>query len=50
MEILKQLHQLGMTILLVTHDTEVAKWGDRKVYIRDGKLKEEEALYERTPF
>jgi len=41
MEILHQLHQLGMTILLVTHDSEVAKWGDRKVYIRDGKLKED---------
>ncbi|WP_217586932.1 ABC transporter ATP-binding protein [Lentibacillus saliphilus] len=28
----------GMTIILVTHDPEVAKWGDRNMYIRDGCL------------
>jgi len=38
--ILHNLHQEGMTIILVTHDLEVATWGDRKIYIRDGRIQE----------
>jgi putative ABC transport system ATP-binding protein len=38
--ILHTLHQEGMTIILVTHDLEVATWGDRKIYIRDGRIQE----------
>ena len=41
MYILKQLHEQGITILLVTHDMEVTKYGDRELYIRDGTLKEQ---------
>ncbi|WP_217586277.1 ABC transporter ATP-binding protein [Lentibacillus saliphilus] len=37
---LKDLHQKGMTILFVTHDLEIAKWGDRHIHIRDGKIEE----------
>ncbi|WP_217586265.1 ABC transporter ATP-binding protein [Lentibacillus saliphilus] len=28
----------GITIILVTHDPEVAKWGDHNMYIRDGSF------------
>ncbi|RSK56026.1 ABC transporter ATP-binding protein [Bacillus canaveralius] len=37
---LEDLHYNGMTILIVTHDQEVAKYGDRSLFLRDGILKE----------
>ncbi|MDQ0157908.1 ABC transporter ATP-binding protein [Robertmurraya andreesenii] len=37
---LEGLHQEGMTILIVTHDEEIAKYGDRVLFLRDGILKE----------
>ena len=40
LQILKDLHEQGMTILLVTHDMEVTKWGDEILYIRDGRIQE----------
>lgn len=40
MGLLQQLHKNGMTILIVTHDTEVAKYGARELYLRDGNLVE----------
>lgn len=36
------LRDQGKTIVLITHDSEVAYWADRTVYIRDGKLLTEE--------
>lgn len=36
------LRDEGKTIVLITHDSEVAYWADRTVYIRDGKLLTEE--------
>ncbi|WP_239541464.1 ABC transporter ATP-binding protein [Pullulanibacillus pueri] len=40
MEVLSQLNQQGHTIILITHDPEVAKMGKRMVRISDGKLSE----------
>ena len=40
MELLKELHLNGMTIILVTHDAEVVKYGNRQFQLRDGVLKE----------
>ncbi len=37
-----RLRDAGKTIVLITHDPEVAVWADRTVYIRDGKLLTEE--------
>ena len=34
----KRLHEQGKTIVLITHDPEIAQWADRTVFIRDGKL------------
>jgi len=33
-----ELHQRGKTVILVTHDPEVAKITDRKVHVVDGKI------------
>lgn len=38
MELLKELHEQGNTIVLITHDPKVAKEAGRQVRIMDGKL------------
>ncbi|MEU2234447.1 MULTISPECIES: ABC transporter ATP-binding protein [Streptomyces] len=40
--LLDELHADGMTILLITHDPEVAARGARTVVIRDGVLREQQ--------
>ena len=42
MEILKGLWEDGNTILLITHDLNVANQAQRKVYVRDGILSDKE--------
>lgn len=42
MEILKQLNKEGKTIILVTHDENVAKYATRKIYLKDGQIIKEE--------
>jgi putative ABC transport system ATP-binding protein len=46
LELFRRLHAGGQTILLVTHDDDVAAAGDRIVRMRDGRIvtPEEEAL------
>ena len=39
MELFKELNEEGRTIILVTHDPNVAKYGSRIVYIKDGCLR-----------
>ncbi|HTX44038.1 MAG TPA: ABC transporter ATP-binding protein [Methanocella sp.] len=38
MEILKKLHARGQTIIFVTHNPELAEWGDRIVELADGTV------------
>lgn len=38
MEIFKELHRKGITIVLVTHDQEIAGLGGKTVHLRDGTL------------
>ncbi len=40
MQIFRELHEQGNTIVLITHDNEVAAQGKRIIHIRDGKLTE----------
>ncbi len=40
MEIFRDLHERGNTILLITHDENVANQAERKIRIRDGKVSE----------
>ena len=41
LELFRRLHANGQTILLVTHDNEVADAGDRIVFMRDGRVENE---------
>lgn len=38
MEILKDFNQKGQTIIIVTHDTEIAKFTKRMIKLKDGKI------------
>lgn len=38
MEILRQLHEEGHTIILVTHDRNIAKQAERMIEIKDGEI------------
>ena len=38
MSILQRLSQRGTTIILVTHEPDVAEWAERSIYFHDGKL------------
>jgi putative ABC transport system ATP-binding protein len=40
LELFRDLHALGRTIVLITHDVDVAQAADREVHIRDGRLQE----------
>jgi putative ABC transport system ATP-binding protein len=36
--ILRELHSTGRTIVLITHDADVAASADRQIHVRDGRL------------
>lgn len=38
MDIIQGLWKAGNTIVLITHDTQVADQAQRKIYVRDGKV------------
>jgi ABC-type antimicrobial peptide transport system, ATPase component len=38
MELIKELHKQGQSIILITHDSNIAKQAERVVTIEDGKL------------
>lgn len=42
MELLSDLHQLGNTILLVTHNPELTRYASRVVYMHDGSIVHDE--------
>ena len=44
MGILKSLHKEGRTIIVVTHDINVARSSGRIIYLKDGKVEKEEVL------
>jgi len=41
MNIFQKLHAAGTTLVLVTHDPEVAKWSERVIAMRDGKVEKD---------
>lgn len=43
-EILKTLHKEGRTIIVVTHDINVARSAGRIIYLKDGKVEKTEVL------
>lgn len=42
MGILQELNQAGNTIVMITHDADIASYGTRRIRIQDGKLFHEE--------
>lgn len=44
MELMKQLHAEGRTIILITHDEQVAQHAERVIRIQDGKILSEEGV------
>lgn len=38
MQILRELHSEGRTVILITHDNEIAEQADRVIKIRDGRI------------
>ena len=42
MELFSALNQEGITIIMITHEPEIAEFGKRKVLIRDGRILEGE--------
>jgi putative ABC transport system ATP-binding protein len=43
MELFTMLNREGTTIILVTHESEVAQYAQRKVFVRDGLVMQDEA-------
>jgi putative ABC transport system ATP-binding protein len=41
-DLLKQLHNEGRTIVLITHDLEIAASAPRRVFLRDGQVERDE--------
>jgi len=40
MDFFKQLHAKGRTLIIVTHDPEIAAYSDRVILIRDGRIQD----------
>jgi putative ABC transport system ATP-binding protein len=46
MALLKALNEIGRTILMVTHNKNIARYADRIIHLKDGRILEEEAVLE----
>lgn len=44
MQLFGRLHSQGNTLIVITHEAEVARYADRIIHIRDGKIEKEERL------
>ncbi|MDR2139123.1 MAG: ABC transporter ATP-binding protein [Tannerella sp.] len=49
MELFRELHQEGNTIILITHEQEIAGYADRNIYLRDGMIHSDRPNGNRTP-
>ena len=57
MQIINSLHERGRTIVMVTHEAEIAVFAQRTIHVRDGRIEKDhkngylspEALAEATP-
>ena len=42
MELFRKLNEEGVTVLMITHDSEIASYASRTILIRDGEITEQE--------
>jgi putative ABC transport system ATP-binding protein len=42
MELFTEINSQGTTVVLITHEEEIAKYSSRTIYLRDGKIEREE--------
>ena len=47
MDIFQHLNDEGLTIVLVTHEPDVAQFAKRTIHFRDGKIRKDEAIHNR---
>ncbi len=47
MDIFQKLNDKGLTIILVTHEPDVAQFAKRSLFFRDGKIRKDEAVLNR---
>ena len=48
MHLFHELHEQGVTLIIVTHDNEIADQCSRKIVLRDGKILEDTVIAPRT--
>jgi len=46
MKLFRDIHRKGNTVILVTHEDDIAHHAERIVYLRDGKIERDENLHE----
>ncbi len=46
MKLFDRLHKQGNTVILITHESDIAKYADRIIHLRDGKIEKEERVTE----
>ena len=44
MNIIKKLHDDGNTIILVTHEAEIARYAKRVIHLKDGVIDRDEVI------
>lgn len=42
LHLFKKIHEQGNTIIIVTHDRDIAQYAQRIIYLRDGKIEKED--------
>jgi putative ABC transport system ATP-binding protein len=47
MEVLQELNEQGLTIVLVTHEPDIAQFAKRMIVFRDGKIRKDDSLLNR---
>jgi putative ABC transport system ATP-binding protein len=48
MEIFQSLNDRGLTIILVTHEHDIAEFAKRNIVFRDGKIRRDETVANRA--
>jgi putative ABC transport system ATP-binding protein len=48
MRLLSELNRQGMTVVMVTHEADIAQWARRRIVFRDGRIVEDRPQPPRT--